>query len=56
MASVVIHEFEVEVPPESQTASTTPAASSVPEAHMGAQEVECIMRRHKERAARLWAH
>jgi hypothetical protein len=56
MASVVIHEFEVEVPPESQTASTTPAASSAPEAHMGAQEVECIMRRHKERAARLWAH
>jgi len=56
MAAVVIHEFEVEVPPESPSAGTTPAAASAPAPHVGAQEIECIVRRHLERAARVWAH
>lgn len=56
MSAVVIHEFEVEVPPDSPSAGAAPAAAEAPAPHVGAHEIECILRRHLERAARLWAH
>jgi hypothetical protein len=54
--AVVIHEFEVEVPPESQATGATSAAGSVPAASPGTQEIERIVRRQMERCARVWAH
>ncbi len=56
MASVVIHEFEIEPQPDSQAASAGTAAPSAPAPQTGAQEVERLMRREMERAARVWAH
>ena len=56
MASVVIHEFEVEPQPESQAAGATTAESSVPASKVGAQEIERLVRREMERSARIWAH
>jgi hypothetical protein len=53
MASVIIHEFEVEAQPESPSApSDTPAEAPLPAAH----DVELTIRRQMERALRVWAH
>jgi hypothetical protein len=54
--AVVIHEFEVEVPPESQATGATSAVASMPAPSLGTQEVERIVRRQIERCARVWAH
>ena len=53
--AVVIHEFEVEVPPERQ-ADVTPAASLPPASQPSVHEIERMVRRQMERCARVWAH
>jgi hypothetical protein len=54
--AVIIHEFEVDVQPESQPSGAAPVAPSVSTPQVGAQEIEHIMRRQLERFERLRAH
>jgi hypothetical protein len=54
--AVVIHEFEVEVQPESQATGAIAPATSAPAPSPGTQEIERTVRRLMDRCARVWAH
>lgn len=54
--AVIIHEFEMDVQPESPTTSAAPAASTPAPQPMGADEVAHLLCCQIERARRVWAH
>ena len=56
MGSVVIHDFEIDVQREPRDFETPVAEETQPDRQPGAQEIERIIIRQKERFARVWAH
>ena len=54
--AVVIHEFEIDAQSDNQSAEPAASASAKPAQSVGAQELECMLRRQTERARRVWAH
>ncbi len=56
MGSVVIHEFEVETQPPDSIGETPSGDSVSPPANLDAHEIARIVRHHRDRAMRGWAH
>jgi len=57
MPSVVISEFEIVAQQERPSSDVpAPVPPSGEAANIGAQQIERLLRRHRERALRIWAH
>jgi hypothetical protein len=56
MGSVIIHEFEVEAQPPDSVEETPRGDSVPPPALLDAHKIARIVRHHKDRAMRVWAH
>jgi len=57
MPSVVISEFEIVAQPERPSGEAPmPVPPSGEAANIGARQIERLLRRHRERMLRIWAH